>query len=99
MRTLALSGVLHAEVAAHLLKDGREAAAILLCAFGHGPEANLVVRDIILVPHDECPVRKSDLIVWPGARLVEAQDRAEDEGLTLMLIGARARTVWSPTCY
>jgi len=86
MRTLALSGVLHAEVAAHLLKDGREAAAILLCAFGHGPEANLVVRDIILVPHDECPVRKSDLIVWPGARLVEAQDRAEDEGLTLMLI-------------
>lgn len=85
MRTLAFSDVLHAKAAAHLLKDGRESAAILLCAFGHGPEANLVVRDIIFVPHDECSVRKSDFIVWPGARLAEAQDRAEDEGLTLVL--------------
>jgi hypothetical protein len=86
MRTLAFSGVLHAKAAAHLLQDGREAAAILLCAFGHGPEANLVVRDIIPVPIDECPVRKPDFIVWPGARLAEAQDRAEDGGLTLVLI-------------
>jgi hypothetical protein len=86
MRTLAFSGVLHAKATAHLLTDRREAAAILLCAFGHGPNANLIVRDIIAVPHDECSIRRSDFIVWPGARLTEAQDRAEEEGLTLVLI-------------
>ena len=31
-------------------------------------------------------MRKPDLIVWPGERLAEAQDRAEREGMTLVLI-------------
>lgn len=87
MRTLTFSGALHAKAAAHLLtQDGRETAAILLCAFGHGPDANLVVRELLPVPHDECSIRKPDFITWPGERLAEAQDRAEEEGLTLVLI-------------
>ncbi|WP_116091837.1 ThiF family adenylyltransferase [Sphingomonas crusticola] len=86
-RTLAFSGVLHAKAAAHLLpKDGCEAAAILLCSMGHGSDANMLVRDVLPVPHDECPVRRSDFIVWPGQRLSDAQYRAEQEGLTLVLI-------------
>ena len=86
-RTLALSGVLHRRILAHLLPgDGCEAAAILLCAFGHGPRANLIVRDVVSVPHGECTRRAPDNVVWPGERLAEAQDRAEVEGLTLVLI-------------
>jgi len=86
-RTLALSGTIHSLAIAHLLpKDGREAAAILLCSFGHGSSANLIVRDILPVPHEECSVREPDFVVWPGERLVEAQDRAEADGLTLVLI-------------
>jgi proteasome lid subunit RPN8/RPN11 len=86
-RTLALSGTLHAKAMAHLLpRDGREAAAILLCSLGHGPDANLIVRDILCVPHGECAIRKFDFIAWPGERLVEAQDRAEQDELTLVLV-------------
>lgn len=86
-RTLAISGVLHAKLVSHLLpKDGREAAAILLCSFGHGPNANLIARDLIGVPYAECHLRKPDLITWPGERLAAAQDAAEDAGLTLVLM-------------
>ncbi len=86
-RTLALSGVQHAALAAHLLPgDGQEAAAILLCSFGHGLDENLVVRDVLTVPHAECRVRRSDFIAWPGDRLADAQDQAEREGMTLVLI-------------
>lgn len=85
-RTLAFSGVLHAKAMAHLLPpDGREAAAILLCGLGHGPNANLVVHEFLPVPHEECPIRKSDFITWPGQRLEDARDRAEQEGFTLVL--------------
>lgn len=83
--TLALAGVQHARLSAHLLpRDGREAAAILLCSSGHG-DGDLFVRDIMPVPHAECRVRRPDLIAWPGERLAQAQERAEDEGLTLVL--------------
>lgn len=86
-RTLALSGVMHAKIVAHLLPaDGSEAAAILLCSLGHGSNGSLIVRDFVPVPYVECSVRKPDFIVWPGERLAEAQDRAEEDGLTLVLI-------------
>jgi proteasome lid subunit RPN8/RPN11 len=86
-RTLAFSGVLHATVVSHLLpKDGREAVAILLCSIGHEPTGNLIVQDVLPVPYEECPVRKSDRLIWPGQRLSDAQDRAERDGLTLVLI-------------
>ena len=65
----------------------REAAAIILCAVGHGPNGNLIVSDIIAVPHEECPIRKTDFIVWPGTRLAEAQDRAEETGLRSRMLG------------
>lgn len=83
---LALSGAQHARLQAHLLpQDGREAAAILLCAPGM-TEGHLVVRDMALVPHDECLAREPDAIVWPGMRLADALARAEDDGLGLILI-------------
>lgn len=86
-RTLAMTGVLHMEAAAHVLpKDGSEAAGILLCSSGHGARPNLIVREFLPVPYAECALRRPDFIVWPGSRLAEAQDRAEEAGLTLVLI-------------
>jgi len=86
-RRLTLSGILHARLATHLLPiDGGEAAAILLCGSGAGPQGDLIARDVLLVPYDECRLREPDMIVWPGARLAIAQERAEEEGLTLVLV-------------
>ncbi len=80
-RTLAMAGVTHSMLMAHLLSDGNEAAAILVCAPSPGPRQRLVVRQAILVPHEACPVRKPDAIVWPGAYIEDAIDIAEPEGL------------------
>ena len=83
---LAMSGVQHAQLMSHLLAaDGREAAALLLCASGFSA-GQLFVRDVIPVPNDECGIRRRDAIVWPGERLAAAQARAEDERLALVLI-------------
>ncbi len=85
-RTLAMTSVTHASLKQHLLSDGNEAAAILVCARSPGPRNRLVARQSILVPHDACPVRKPDFIVWPGAYIEEAIDAAEPEGLVIILL-------------
>lgn len=85
-RTLAMAGVTHSMLKAHLLSDGNEAAAILICAPSPGPRQRLVVRQALLVPHEACPVRKPDAIVWPGAYIEDAIDIAEAEGLVIILL-------------
>ncbi|MDX0840021.1 ThiF family adenylyltransferase [Sinorhizobium medicae] len=85
-RTLAMAGTMHSMLKAHLLSDGNEAAAILVCAPSPGPRQRLVVRRVILVPHDACPVRMPDAIVWPGAYIEDAIDIAEPEGLVIILL-------------
>ncbi|UFW80146.1 ThiF family adenylyltransferase [Rhizobium sp. SU303] len=85
-RTLAMAGVTHAALHAHLMADGNEAAAILICAPSPGPRQRLVVRDTILVPYEACPVRKPDAIVWPGSFIEDAIDVAEPEELVIILL-------------
>ncbi|MDV4160577.1 ThiF family adenylyltransferase [Rhizobium leguminosarum] len=85
-RTLAMAGVAHAALFKHLMADGNEAAAILVCARSPGPRQRLVVRQVILVPHEACPVRKPDAIVWPGAYIEDSIDAAESEGLVIILL-------------
>ena len=82
---LAMSGEQHSLLRSHLLPaDGREAAAILLCTPGVAA-GRLFVRNVLPIPYAECGLRRRDAIVWPGARLVEAQARAEDEDLSIVL--------------
>ena len=82
--TLALSGAQHRSLCAHLLPgDEREAAAILLCGTGVS-SGDLIVREVLETPHAECS-RRPARIVWPGARLAEAQAIAEDEDLAVVL--------------
>lgn len=85
--TLALSGVLHERIQAHLFPgDGLEAAAILLCARTPGPRLRLLVRDVVLIPHEASQRRERDVITWPGAYMEEAIDHGESERLALVLI-------------
>ena len=83
---LALAGIQHDLLRAHLLPgDGLEAVAILLCSRSPLPRIRLLVRDIILVPHDACRVRRSDFIGWPGHYIETALERAEAENLSIIL--------------
>lgn len=85
--TLTLPGVLHELVKAHLFSgDGRESAAILLCAKTPEPRLRLLVREVLKVPDEECKVREKDSIVWSGAYLEKAIDLAEADDLTIVLI-------------
>lgn len=85
--TLALAGVTHAVLKAHLLPgDGKEAAAILLCSRTPLPRRRLLVQGVIMVPHSECSVREVDRISWPGEYLEQAIDLAEKEDLTIILL-------------
>ncbi|MCQ2045018.1 JAB domain-containing protein [Stutzerimonas kunmingensis] len=85
--TLVLSGVLHARLQSHLLpNDGLEAAAILLCTkMSCGEQLKLLAKDMVLVPYVEC-AREEDFIQWPGDRVMDAIDKAEQEDLALILI-------------
>lgn len=85
--TLAMAGVHHGVSRLHLFPgDGREAAAVLLCARGPGPRDRYAVREVIPVPHSECTVREADRVSWPGAWIETAIDRGERDDLTIVLL-------------
>ena len=85
--SLTVPGRLHASLRSHLLPgDGREAAAVLLCARAPGGRVRLLARDIIAVPHGACASRRKDAITWPGEYLEKAIDAAEPEGLAIVPI-------------
>ncbi|ODT65316.1 MAG: thiamine biosynthesis protein ThiF [Pelagibacterium sp. SCN 63-23] len=85
--TLVLTANDHQALKAHLIcGDGKEAAAILLCKRTTGERRRLLVREVIFVPHDACPVRTPVRIVWPGDYIETAIDRAEADNLLVILI-------------
>jgi hypothetical protein len=84
---LALAGVQHERLRAHLFPgDGLEAAAIVLCSRTSSPRIRLLARNIVLVPHEACRVRRTDFICWPGDYIEAALDRAEAEDLSVILM-------------
>lgn len=84
--TLVLTKECHEQLFRHLFPgDGLEAAAILLCARGVGPRLRLIVRDIMLVPHNHC-VRQSDFLRWPGMAIENAIDVATADEISLILL-------------
>lgn len=85
--TLAMAGVTHAVLHRHLFPgDGKEAAAILICAYSPGSRDRLVVRQALRVPHDACSNRSPVAITWPGRYIEEAIDIAEVEDLVIILL-------------
>lgn len=86
-RDLVFAGKLYERLRRHLITpDGNEAAAILLCRDAMPICTRVLVIDAVLVPHGMCADRRPDFIRWPGQFLADAIDRAEKEGLSIILI-------------
>lgn len=84
---LVLTEEIHAELREHLFPgDGKEAAAILICTRSPGFALKLLSKKLILVPHDECKVRKPDALTWPGEYLELAIDEALPQSLSIILV-------------
>jgi len=84
---LVLTEEIHAELWEHLFPgDGKEAAAILICTRSPGPVLKLLSKKLILVPYEECKVRTSDAITWPGEYLELAIDEALPQSLSIILV-------------
>ncbi|SKA14877.1 ThiF family adenylyltransferase [Novilysobacter spongiicola] len=84
--TLVMAGADHVRLFEHLFPgDGKEAAAVLACTRVQGGHLKLLVREVALVPHEDC-ARSSIRITWPADVLDVWQERAEIEGLSLILV-------------
>lgn len=83
---LCLTGDQHGALHAHLFPgDGLEAAAVLICRPATPVRRKLMVVEVLPVPYDACKLRTVDRLTWPGEALLAAADRAEEEGLTVIL--------------
>lgn len=84
--SLTLTADMHDQVYQHLFPgDGLEAAAVLVCTSTPGPRLRLLVRDVVLVPHEQC-IREPHELKWPGSSIEEAIDLAEKDDLTIILL-------------
>ncbi len=84
--SLTLTAEMHDQVYQHLFPgDGLEAAAVLVCTSAPGPRLRLLVRDVVLVPHEQC-VREPYELKWPGSSIEDAIDLAEKDDLSIILL-------------
>lgn len=84
---LVLTEEIHTALREHLFPgDGKEAAAILICTRSPGAALKLLSKKVILVPHEECKVRKPDALTWPGEYLELAIDEALPRSLSIILV-------------
>jgi hypothetical protein len=84
---MSLTAAAHAQARAHLFPgDGKEAAAVLVCTRVPGPRLRLLVRDLVLVPHEACASRTENSLTWPAAYIEKAIDLADRDGLTIVLL-------------
>lgn len=86
--TLRMSGRQHATLQNHLFPgDGLEAVAVALCGRRVGDDLTaLLVHELVLVPHAECPIRKPDFIQWRTDRLQQVIGRAASRDLAVVKI-------------
>lgn len=85
---LALAGVHHRELQQHLFPgDGNEAVAFALCGRARREDLELLlVREVVPVPYQLCPVRTPHRVTWRGEALDSVLARAVDQGLALVKI-------------
>lgn len=84
--TLGLTGAVHTGLQTHLFPgDGKEAAAILLCARVPGRRLRLITRHWVAVPHAACQRRTDNMLTWPASYIEEAIDVAQGEQLSIVL--------------
>lgn len=85
--TLSLTAADHVRLKEHLFPgDGKEAAAVMVCTRVPGSRLRLLVRDVVLVPHEACSRRTEYALSWPGAYIEKAIDIGEPERLSIVLL-------------
>lgn len=83
-----MTGRQHQALFAHLYPgDGKEAVAVLLAGRQAGVERHaLSVRELILIPHNECFERSADEVRWATTRLEERLPYAAQKNLAVIKI-------------
>jgi len=67
--------------------DGKEAVAIALCGRQKSTsQTRLLVHELILIPYDQCSVRKPDLIKWSTKIIIPYLEKASRKGLGILKI-------------
>jgi hypothetical protein len=85
--TLSLTAAAHGQLEKHLFPgDGKEAAAVLVCTRVPGPRLRLLVRDVLLVPHEKCARRTEYSLTWPGEFIELGIEKAEPDQLSIILL-------------
>lgn len=85
---LSLAGAHHVKLHQFLHSgDGKEAAAILLCAQRAGDRRyRLVVREVHPIPYAECTVRSATRVSWPTGYIEPLLSRATDQSLSVVKV-------------
>lgn len=86
--TVAISGKHYTELRQHLFPgDGKEAVAIALCGrSSNSRRDSLLVRELVIVPHEKCRVRTPGLVSWPTDFAIPLLTRAMNEDLAVIKI-------------
>jgi hypothetical protein len=85
---LRLTHAQHQELQAHLFPgDGKEAVALLLCGRRSSASRHvLVVREIHLVPYEQCRRRAADCVTWPTDAVDPILPDALEHGYAILKI-------------
>lgn len=86
LSVLAMTGKQREQLRKHLFPgDGKEAVAIALCGQAKGAQrSQLLVHEILEIPHDVCRVREPDSVVWPVESVLSGLNRALKNKLTVV---------------
>jgi proteasome lid subunit RPN8/RPN11 len=85
---VAIAGEHHRALQQHLFPgDGKEAVAFALCARARREDLELLlVREVVAVPYEMCPVRTPHRVTWRGTALDPVLARALEQGLGLIKV-------------
>jgi proteasome lid subunit RPN8/RPN11 len=86
--TLTLTAAQHRDLQKHLFPgDNKEAVAILLCGRRNGDRRHrLTVRDVFVIPHDECVLREVDKVIWSPDYIVPHLEEATTKELSVIKV-------------
>lgn len=86
--TLTLTAAQHRDLQKHLFPgDNKEAVAILLCGRRNGDRRHrLTVRDVFVIPHDECVLREVDKVIWSPDYIVPHLEEATRKELSVIKV-------------
>lgn len=83
---LSISGRHYIQLKEHLFPgDGNEAVAMAICGHHTGNNLNkLLVHQLLLIPYEDCEIRRPDLVQWSTKLLTPILEVASKKGMTVV---------------